>query len=128
MDRALAGASDECPFNPSMLIAQRNFEMKDILAVTLEAKVAGLDNSGVHRADSNFVDLFPGHREEIGDTGNWCRRQAVAGAVGRVKSNRLQPGMSFWMNVPLLGDLALEPMSLRAFERQGMDTTGRRWR
>ena len=35
-----------------------------------------------------------------------------------MKSNRLQPGMPFRMNIPLLGDFTLEPMSLRAFERQ----------
>ena len=118
MDCALAGTSDECPFNSAMLIAERNLQMKNILAVTLEAEMAGLDDSRMHGADRDFVNLFPGHREEIGDAGNWRWRQAVARPVGRVKSNRLQPGMPFRMNLPLLGDLTLEPMSLRAFQRQ----------
>ena len=72
MDRALAGTSDECAFNSAMLIAKRNLQMKDILAMTLEAKMTGLDNSGVYWAYRDFVDLIPSHREEIGDAGNWC--------------------------------------------------------
>src|SRR5260370_27240526 len=118
MDCALAGTSHECPLNSPMLVADRYLQMKDILTVTLKTEMAGIDDSRVHGAHRDFVNLGSGHREEIGDTRNWCWGYAVARPVRRVKSNRLQPGMPFRMNLPLLCDLTLEPMSLRAFERQ----------
>src|SRR6266705_2659740 len=98
MDCALAGPSHECPLDSPMLVAERYLQMKDILAVTLETEMAGFDDSRMHRADSDFVDLIPGHCEEIGDSRNWCWSYAVARSVGRVKSNRLQPRMPFRMN------------------------------
>src|SRR5258708_40168596 len=118
MDCSRAGTSHECPLDSSMLVAERYLQMKDILAVTLETEMAGFDDSRMHGAYRDFVNFGSGHREEIGDSGNCCRRYAVARPVGRVKSNRLQTRMPLRMNLPLLGDLTLEPMSLRAFERQ----------
>ena len=64
------------------------------LAVTLKAKVPGLDDAGMHRADGNFVDLVAVHREEL------CHRRqdgragfaspgVVAGALRRL-SPKLQ--------------------------------------
>src|SRR5216683_3108732 len=118
MDCSLRGASHECSFNSPMLVAKRYLQMKNIFAVALEAEMAGFDDSRMHWADRDFVNLGSGHREEISDSRYRCWRYAVARPVGRVKSNRLEPGMPLRMNLPLLGDLTLEPMSLRAFERQ----------
>src|SRR5216683_664390 len=118
MDCSLAGPSHECSFNPPMLVAKRYLQMKNIFAVALETEMAGFDDSRMHGAYRDFVNLGSGHREEISDSRNWCWRCIVGGPVGRVKSNRLQPRMPFRTNLPLLGDFTLEPMSLRAFERQ----------
>ncbi len=74
MDRSLAGSSHERPFNPPMLVAKRYLQMKDILTVTLETEMARLDDSRMHRAYRDFVNLFTGHREKIGHPRNWCWR------------------------------------------------------
>src|SRR5258708_34182735 len=118
MDCSRGGTSHECSFNPPMLVAKRYLQMKNIVAVALDTEMAGFDDSRMHGPYRDFVNLGSGYREEISDTGDWCWRQSVARPVGRVKSNRLQPRMPLRMNLPLLGDLTLEPMSLRAFERQ----------
>jgi hypothetical protein len=89
--------------------------MKDIFTVTLETEVAWFDDTRVHGTYGDLVNLFSIHREEISRSGNYCRRCAAARSVGSLKSNRLQPGMPFRLNLPLLGDLTFEPMSLRAF-------------
>ena len=49
-----------------MLIAQGDFQVIDGLAVALEAEVARLDDSGMHRADRDLVDLLAFHGEEVG--------------------------------------------------------------
>ena len=43
----------------------------------------------------------------------------AAGAVRAVEADRLEPGMALGPHAPLLGDLALEPVRLRAVRRQG---------
>ena len=48
MDRALARASHQSPFDSAMLIAKRYLEVKHVLAVALKTKMPRLDNSRVH--------------------------------------------------------------------------------
>jgi hypothetical protein len=44
--------------------------MVDVLAVALETEVAGLDDTGVNRADRHLVDLLSFDSEEIRDAGD----------------------------------------------------------
>ena len=60
-----------------MLVAQRDFQVVDRLAVALEAEMARLDDAGVDRADGHLVDLVAGHLEEIGHAAG--RRLPVVG-------------------------------------------------
>ena len=50
-----------------MLVAQRDLQVKDLLAVALEAEVARLDDAGVNRPDRDLVNLLPFDPEKIGD-------------------------------------------------------------
>jgi hypothetical protein len=45
-------------FYGPVLIAQLDFKVKDLLAMALEAEVPGLDHTGMHRPDSDFMNLF----------------------------------------------------------------------
>ena len=45
-------------FDPAMLIAKRYFEMKNIFAMTLKTEMTRLNDSGVHRANSYFVNFL----------------------------------------------------------------------
>ncbi|MGD0289216.1 MAG: hypothetical protein ABSC63_06135 [Candidatus Binataceae bacterium] len=118
MDGSLAGSRHERLFNSSMLVTEGYLQMKNFFTMTLETEMARLDDSRVHGAYRDFVNLFPGHREEISNARFWRRRQTVPGPIWCVKSNRLQPRMPLRMNQPLLGDFTFEPMGLRAFQRE----------
>ena len=67
VDRAPIGAAQHRPLHAAMLVAQGDFQMVDRLAVTLEAKMAGLDDAGMDRTDRHFMDLLARHLEEVGD-------------------------------------------------------------
>ncbi len=54
-------ALDQEPFNPPVLIAQLDFQVKHTLADAVETKMAGLDHAGVHRPHRHLVDLFTLH-------------------------------------------------------------------
>ncbi len=49
-----------------MLVAERDLEVEDVLAVALEAEVPRLDDAGVDRADGDLVDLVALDAEEVG--------------------------------------------------------------
>ena len=66
VDGARIGAAQHRPLDAAMLIAQRNFQVVDRLAVALEAEMARLDDAGVDRADGHLVDLLARHLEEVG--------------------------------------------------------------
>ena len=51
----------------AMLVAERDLEVKDLLAMALEAEMSGLDDAGVNRANRDLVDLFAFNPEEVGD-------------------------------------------------------------
>ncbi len=87
--------------------------MEDLLAVALEAEVAGLDDAGVHRADRDLVHLLALDHEERVLARDRGGRIAAAERVAhraqrRLEPQRLQPRVPLGANPVLLGDLALE--------------------
>ncbi len=128
VDRALVRPAHQGPLHPAMLIAQGDLQVKDVLAVTLEAEVPGLDDAGVDGPDRDLVDLMALDAEEIGsgrrdggldDLGSRPRPGVVSRAIGPVEPDRLEPGVPARDQPPLLGDLPLEPVGLGAVGRQG---------
>ena len=67
VDRPLVGPPTSVHLDASMLIAERDLEMKDILAMTLETEMARLDDTRVDGPDGDLVDLRAGHGEEVDD-------------------------------------------------------------
>ena len=99
-----------------MLIAQRYLQMENVFAVTLEAKVSRLDDSGVYGTDGDFMDFVSAHGEEVGYSREYPLSNAAARSIRGVKPDRLEPWMALRLNLPLFGNFALEPMCLRTFE------------
>ena len=109
VDAALVGPAAQRLFDAAVLVSERDFEMEDALAVTAEAKMPGLDDPGMHRANRDFMDFGPGNLEEINlSNGRAATREA----------HRLEPGVAFRADPPLLVDLALEVMRGRAIGGQ----------
>ena len=63
----LVRAADERPLDAAVLIAERDLQVEDLLAVALEAEVPRLDDAGVDRADRHLVDLLAFDAVEVGD-------------------------------------------------------------
>src|SRR5262249_39203391 len=90
--------------------------------VTLKAEMARLNDAGMHRPDRHLVDFLSFDAIEIRHTHGRIFFSApgiMPRAVGLVKTKRLEPGMAFWTQAPLLGDLTLEALNLRALRSQG---------
>ena len=120
---ALVRPADQGPLDAAMLVAERDLQVEDLLAVALEAEMPRLDDAGVNRADRDLVDLLAFDPEKVGDADDrgLARLPAprvVAGAVRAMKANRLEPGMAFGTDPVLLGELPLEEVDLRAVGRQ----------
>ena len=125
----LSGPPIKRSLDSAMLVAERDLQVEDVLAVALEAEVARLDDAGVNRADGDLVDLLAFDPEEVSrrrSAGSARPRRrppgVVAGAVGAMKPDRLEPGMPLGNDPPLLGDLALEPVRLRAVRASALDS------
>ncbi len=108
---------------PAVLITQRDLQVKDLLAMALEAEMPRLDHARVNRTNRDLVDLFPFNPEKVHDPNNriFARRpvpRVMAGSIRAMKPNRLEPGMPFGTDAVLLGKLALEEMDLRAVGSQ----------
>src|SRR2546425_5445343 len=100
--------------------------MEDVLTVALEPKVAGLNHTRVNRSDRDFVDFLALHSIEVRHSHERLLvirpfPGVVAWPQRLVKADRLEPRMSLGTKTELLGDLALEQMSLRAFGCQGVE-------
>ena len=67
VDGPLVRAADERPLDAAVLVAERDLEVEDLLAVALEAEVPRLDDAGVDRADRDLVDLLALDAVEVGD-------------------------------------------------------------
>ena len=119
VDRALVRPADQRVLDPAVLIAEGDLEVEDVLAVALEAEVPGLDDPGVDRADRHLVDLVALHAVEVrhADQGGFAARSReglMAGPLGSVVANRLEPRVAARAQAELLGDLALEQVHLGA--------------
>ena len=75
------GPAGQRPLRAAMLITERNLQVEDLLAVTLEAEMPRLDHARMHRADGHLVDLFAFDAIEIGDAADG--RFAAAGGPRR---------------------------------------------
>ncbi len=125
--RAPASASRDwqyavaCPMVAAVLVAERDLEVEDLFPVALEAEVPGLDHAGVHGPDRYLVHLLSLHAVEVSHaTLRVLARRPVpciAPAQGRVEADRLEPGVAFGLDAPLLGDLALEEVHLGTVRR-----------
>ena len=123
VDAAFVGAAGQGAFGPAMLIAQRNLQVEDLFAVALEAKMSRLDDAGMDGADGDLVDFLPLDAVIVHDADQRLLSGraipgVVAGPIGGVEADRLEPGMAVGPHAVLLGQLALEQMSLRAVGRQ----------
>ncbi len=61
VDRALRRPADERPLDAAMLIAERDLQVKDMLAVALETEMARLDDARMDGPDGDLVDLVAVH-------------------------------------------------------------------
>jgi hypothetical protein len=117
MYRAFSWSADQCRFDPSMLLAKRNLQMENPLAVALKAKMPRFDNPGVDRPDRDLVDFAPANGEEFSHSEGW-RVSGDGRPIRRMEPDRLAPRMTLRLDLPLLGNFALEPMRLRALDRK----------
>ncbi len=93
----------------AVLVAEVDLEGDDLLAAALEAKVPGLDDPCVHRADRDLVDARAFDPEE----GVSRRRARRALLERKVAAQRLEPGVALGPDAVELEDLALEGLGLR---------------
>ncbi len=92
VDAALVGPAAQRRFDAAVLVSERDFEMEDALAVTIEAKMPGLDDPGMHRANRDFVDFGPGNLKEI---------DLLDGRAAMRKAHRLEPGVTLRDGPPI---------------------------
>ena len=83
---------------PAMLVAQGDLQVEDVLAVALEAEVAGLDDARVDRPHGHLVDLLALDAVEVAHAGGPALRSRCqasgAPCPGQVEAHRLEPGMA----------------------------------
>jgi hypothetical protein len=101
----------------AVLVAERDLEVEHLLAVTLEAEVAGLDHSGVYRSDRHFVYLVALDAVVV----HLSDRRAVLAR----EAHRLRPRVPDGLETERLGELALEQVELRALGSQRAERTVR---
>src|SRR5271157_4246821 len=118
MDRAFARSAYKRGLDATMLVPERYLQVENLLTVTLEAEMPRFDDSRMHRTDGDLMDFVSAHGEEVGYSRQRRLRNAVRRPIGRMEPDWLEPGMALRLNFPLFCDFALEPMRLRAFERQ----------
>src|SRR6516225_5525094 len=75
VDRPLGRPTDKRALDATMLIAQRDFQVKNVLPVALEPEMPRLDNACVDGADRHFMDLIPFHAEKV----HFANRRSTAG-------------------------------------------------
>ena len=119
-------AAEHRPLDPPVLIAERDLEVEDVLAVTLKAKVTGLDHAGVHGPDGHLVhlvalDAIEVRHSDLRDSAVGPREHLVTRPIGSVVADRLEPRVSGGAEAELLRDLALEQVELRASRGQRLE-------
>ena len=112
-------AADQCPLNPAMLVSQRDLQVEDRFAVTLETEVPRFDNAGMYRTDCYFMDFRALHPVEF----SHARQDDVvfgpfpgimSRPAGALVANRFEPRVVFDRDAALLGNLPFEQMRLGA--------------
>jgi hypothetical protein len=126
VDGALARSADHRPLDAAVLVAERDLEMEDVLAVALEAEVPGLDHAGVNGPDGHFVHFVALDAVEVRDSDRGALaarpgKRLTAGAVRAVIADRLEPRMAERAQSELLGDLAFEQVRLGTDGRQRVE-------
>jgi hypothetical protein len=121
--RAFSRPTDLCPLDASVLIPERDLQVKNLFTMALEAEMPRFDDAGMYGTNSHLVDLLPLDTVEIRDANNRSlvrlpAPRIVARPIGRVEADWLQPGMALRTNAVLLGDFSLEQMDLGAVRRQ----------
>ena len=116
-------AALEQTLDATVLVTQHYFQRKHLFTVRLESKVTGLDDSGVHWADTdlvNFVavDDVKGEILAIPRSQRPCARRMI----GRMATQRFERRMPFRDRAALFGYLALEPTRLPARSDHGVDS------
>ena len=114
----LIRAADQRLLDAAVLVAQGNFQMENMLAVTLKTKVARLDDPGMHRANRHLVYLVSLDLIEVTHCGQDGLVRGpppgIAAGPRAAVTHGLEPGMTNRFEPELLGDLPLEEMHLRA--------------
>ena len=115
VDRALVGPADQRPLDPAMLVAERDLQVKHVLAMALEAEVPGSMTPACTGPTATSWISSPSTWKIIGHAGmigSSVRPPpgVVTGPIGAMKADRLEPRMPFGNDPPLLGDFALEPV------------------
>src|SRR5436305_133597 len=96
VDRPLAGTADQGALGAAMLVAKRNLQVKDVLAMTLKAEMPRLDDARMHRADRYLVNLLALDVVIVHDAGDgrFTGRPApgvMAGTIRGMKAHRFEP-------------------------------------
>src|SRR5262249_23460509 len=105
-----------------VLVAERDLQVEDVLPVALKAEVAGLDDARVDGPDGDLVyllalDAIKVHHTD--DRGPGSPPTVLAFPPGGGEADGLEPGVTFWHEGPILGDLRLEQVSLGAVGGEG---------
>ena len=106
----------------AMLVPQRDLEVVNRFAVTLESEMARLNDARVHRPHGHFMDFVAGHLKEVGDAARHgsCGRGRGLSDCGRGsrEADGFQPGMPDRDDSLLFPDFPFEPVGLRAHAGQ----------
>ena len=110
VDAAFIRPADQCPFDAAMLKAQRDFQEKDFLAMTLKPEMPRLDDARMNRTDGDLMHFASFHAVEIRDAGkDFIGSGSIPGIVilpvRPVKSHGFEPRMTERHDPELLGDL-----------------------
>src|SRR5439155_20440164 len=115
MDASLVGPAAHRLFDAAVLVAEHDFQMEDALAVTVEAKMPGLDDPGMHRANRDLMYFGPGDLEEI---------KFFDGRTTTREAYGFEPGVSFRTDRPLLVYFAPEVVRRGTIRGQCRITAG----
>jgi len=105
-------SAEQQPLDITMLIAECDLQVHDLLTVALETEVSRFDHAGVHRAHRHLVDFPPLDPIEIlnGRQRPFAAAPGIPAAPVGVEPYRFEPGVTDWDAAVLFGDFALEQL------------------
>ena len=122
-------AVEQHVFDTPVLVAKGDLKVHDVFAMTLKAKMTGLDDARVHRANGHLVDFFAFNPEECIGLGLVSPGSSKGTALGsgsgvgfgciRGAAHAFEPRMPHGLDVPLLKNFAFKKMGLRRCGRHG---------